>query len=97
MAVATPNRIELEIGGMTCASCSARVEKKLSKLDGVVLANVNYATETASVAYDPGHVRVPDLVRTVETVGYTAALPSDTDAKTDLVRRCGTACSCRWP
>ncbi len=86
MAVATPNRIELEIGGMTCASCAARVEKKLSKLDGVVLANVNYATEIASVAYDPGHVRVPDLVRTVETVGYTAALPSDTDAKTDLVR-----------
>ena len=86
MAVATPNRIELEIGGMTCASCAARVEKKLSKLDGVVLANVNYATEIASVAYDPGHVRVPDLVRTVETAGYTAALPSDTDAKTDLVR-----------
>ena len=86
MAVATPNRIELEIGGMTCASCAARVEKKLSKLDGVVLANVNYATEIASVAYDPGHVRVPDLVRTVETAGYTAALPSDTDAKADLVR-----------
>jgi Cu+-exporting ATPase len=86
MAVETPNRIELEIGGMTCTSCAARVEKKLNKLDGVVLANVNYATELASVAYDPGHVRLPDLVRTVEAAGYTAALPSDTDAKADLVR-----------
>jgi Cu+-exporting ATPase len=86
MAVEAPNRIELEIGGMTCASCAARVEKKLNKLDGVVSANVNYATEFASVAYDPGHVLVPDLVRTVESAGYTAALPSDADGKVDLVR-----------
>jgi Cu+-exporting ATPase len=86
MAVETPNRIELEIGGMTCTSCAARVEKKLNKLDGVVLANVNYATELASVAYDPGHVRLPDLVRTVEAAGYTAVLPSDADGKVDLVR-----------
>ena len=86
MAVETPHRIELEIGGMTCTSCAVRVEKKLNKLDGVVLANVNYATELASVAYDPGHVRVPDLVRTVEAAGYTAALSSDADGKADLVR-----------
>jgi Cu+-exporting ATPase len=86
MAVETPNRIELEIGGMTCTSCAVRVEKKLNKLDGVVLANVNYATELASVAYIPGHVGLPDLVRTVEAAGYTAALPSDADGKADLVR-----------
>jgi Cu+-exporting ATPase len=86
MAVGTPSRIELEIGGMTCASCAARVEKKLNRLDGVVLANVNYATELASVAYDSGHVRLPDLVRTVEAAGYTAALSSDAEAKADLVR-----------
>ena len=86
MAVESPNRIELEIGGMTCTSCAARVEKKLNKLDGVVLANVNYATELASVAYDPGHVRLPDLVRTVQAAGYTAALPSDAGDKADLVR-----------
>jgi P-type Cu+ transporter len=86
MAVESPSRIELEIGGMTCTSCAARVEKKLNKLDGVVLANVNYATELASVAYDPGHVRLPDLVRTVQAAGYTAALPSDADEKADLVR-----------
>ena len=86
MAIETPNRIELEIGGMTCTSCAARVQKKLNKLDGVVLANVNYATELASVAYHPGHVRPPDLVRTVEAAGYTAALPSDAAGKADLVR-----------
>jgi Cu+-exporting ATPase len=86
MAVESPNRIELEIGGMTCTSCAARVEKKLNKLDGVVSANVNYATELASVAYDPDHVRPPDLLRTVEAAGYTAAFPSDADAKADLVR-----------
>ncbi|HEX9598312.1 MAG TPA: heavy metal translocating P-type ATPase [Gaiellaceae bacterium] len=80
-----PNRIELEIGGMSCASCAARVEKKLNKLDGVS-ASVNYATEIASVAYDAGHVGPPDLVRAVEESGYTAALPSDTEARADLVR-----------
>ena len=85
MAVQTPNRIELEIGGMTCTSCAARVEKKLNKLEGVS-ASVNYATELASVAYDPGHVLLPDLLRAVEAAGYTAALPSDTDVQADLVR-----------
>ena len=45
--------VELVIGGMTCASCAARVEKKLNKLDGVT-ATVNFATETARVSY-PGH------------------------------------------
>ena len=44
--------IELQIGGMTCASCAMRIEKKLNKLDGVT-ATVNYATEKASVEFDP--------------------------------------------
>src|SRR5439155_21197949 len=85
MAVESPNRIELEIGGMTCTSCAARVEKKLNKLEGVS-ASVNYATELASVAYDSNHVLLPDLLRTVEAAGHTAALPSDTDVQADLVR-----------
>ena len=84
MPVETPQRVELEIGGMTCASCAARVEKKLNKLDGVE-ASVNYATELASVAYDAEHVAVEELVRTVEATGYSAALPS-ARAETDLVR-----------
>jgi Cu+-exporting ATPase len=62
--------IELEIGGMTCSSCAARIEKKLNRLDGVE-ATVNYATEHATVTADPG-VTVDQLVATVESAGYTA-------------------------
>jgi Cu+-exporting ATPase len=84
VAVAAPNRIELEIGGMTCASCAARVEKKLNKLEGVE-ANVNYATELASVVYDPRQHELDELLQTVEAAGYSAALPSDAP-EADLVR-----------
>src|SRR3954453_15529382 len=67
---------ELLIGGMTCASCAARVEKKLNRLDGVT-ATVNYATEKAKVSYADG-VTPDDLIATVEKTGYTAALPQPT-------------------
>ncbi|MER7397282.1 heavy metal translocating P-type ATPase [Streptomyces sp. NPDC000151] len=66
-------RVELAIGGMTCASCAARVEKKLNRMEGVT-ATVNYATEKARVAYAPG-VEVADLIATVERTGYTAHEP----------------------
>jgi len=65
--------IELSIGGMTCASCAARVEKKLNRMGGVT-ATVNYATEKAKVTF-PASVTPQDLVATVEATGYTAALP----------------------
>jgi Cu+-exporting ATPase len=65
--------IELEIGGMTCASCASRIEKKLNKLDGVT-ASVNYATEKATVTVDGTGVSTDDLIATVEKTGYTAAL-----------------------
>ncbi|WP_433687874.1 heavy metal translocating P-type ATPase [Micromonospora carbonacea] len=68
-----PNRIELAIGGMTCASCAARIEKKLNRMDGVT-ATVNYATEKATISY-PGNVTPDDLIATVTKTGYTAALP----------------------
>ncbi|MFG1809057.1 heavy metal translocating P-type ATPase [Streptomyces sp. NPDC049040] len=58
---------------MTCASCAARVEKKLNRMDGVT-ATVNYATEKAKVGYGDG-IAVGDLIATVEATGYTAALP----------------------
>ncbi|MEU8266121.1 heavy metal translocating P-type ATPase [Sphaerisporangium sp. NPDC049002] len=67
-------QIELAIGGMTCASCASRVERKLNKIDGVT-ATVNYATEKAKVVYD-GEVRPEDLVAEVEKAGYSAELPS---------------------
>jgi Cu+-exporting ATPase len=65
--------VDLVIGGMTCASCAARIEKRLNKLDGVS-ASVNYATELARVAV-PAGVSIDQLVAQVEAVGYTAALP----------------------
>ncbi|MDH6680372.1 Cu+-exporting ATPase [Rhodococcus sp. LBL1] len=64
--------VELDIGGMTCASCAARIERKLGKLDGVT-ATVNYATEQAHVQY-PESIALQDLVDTVEKVGYSAAV-----------------------
>ena len=66
--------VELAIGGMTCASCAARVEKKLSKLNGVS-ATVNFATGTARVSF-PAELSATDLVSVVEQAGYTAALPA---------------------
>ena len=73
--------VELEIGGMTCASCAMRIEKKLNKLDGVV-ATVNYATEKAKVTvpdgYDPAL-----LIAEVEKTGYTAAMPTPKSKKKD--------------
>ena len=68
-----PETVELSIGGMTCASCANRIERKLNKLDGVT-ASVNYATEKAHVSY-PAGVPAEQLVATVEQAGYTAALP----------------------
>ncbi|WP_327010550.1 heavy metal translocating P-type ATPase [Dactylosporangium sp. NBC_01737] len=71
--IAAPQQFELTIGGMTCASCAARIEKKLNRIDGVT-ATVNYATEKASVSVT-GDTTAADLITTVEATGYTAALP----------------------
>ncbi|MDQ0748596.1 Cu+-exporting ATPase [Streptomyces africanus] len=68
--------VELLIGGMTCASCAARVEKKLNRMDGVT-ATVNYATEKARVTY-PAGTEVADLIATVVKTGYTAEEPAPT-------------------
>jgi Cu+-exporting ATPase len=71
--IASTARLDLPITGMTCASCANRVERRLNKLDGVT-ASVNYATETAAIAYDAG-VEPEQLVAAVEAAGYAAALP----------------------
>ncbi|MCX4825239.1 heavy metal translocating P-type ATPase [Streptomyces sp. NBC_01142] len=73
--------VELAIGGMTCASCAARIEKKLNRMDGVE-ATVNYATEKARVSYRGEDVSVADLIATVEATGYTAAPPAPAPART---------------
>ena len=71
--------LELPITGMTCASCANRVERRLNKLDGVT-ASVNYATEKATVDFDPGAVAPDELVAAVEAAGYQATLPDDEPA-----------------
>ena len=70
---ATAGELELAIGGMTCASCANRVERKLNKMTGVT-ASVNYVTERATVTF-PAGVSAADLVATVEAAGYTATVP----------------------
>jgi P-type Cu+ transporter len=72
-ASAPTQDVDLVIGGMTCASCAARIEKRLNKLDGVV-ATVNYATEHARVSAPEG-ITPEDLIAQVEAAGYTARLP----------------------
>jgi Cu+-exporting ATPase len=87
-------RVDLEIDGMTCASCAARVERTLNGLDGVD-ASVNYATEKAAVRFDPERVRLEDLLAAVEHTGYRAALPreragdADDPARVALLRLSG--------
>ena len=67
------SQIQLDIGGMTCASCAARIEKKLNRLDGVT-ATVNYATEKAKVTF-ADTITAAELIATVEATGYTAHVP----------------------
>ncbi|MGZ8687907.1 MAG: cation transporter, partial [Gaiellaceae bacterium] len=64
---------------MTCSSCAARIEKKLNRLDGVE-ATVNYATERATVEYDPSDITPERLVQVVEETGYHALLPAPSEA-----------------
>jgi Cu+-exporting ATPase len=73
-------KVELKIEGMTCAACAARVEKGLHKLVGVEQANVNLATETATVEYLPGQLAVDDLIKAVSRIGYGARPVSDLSA-----------------
>ncbi|GHV51672.1 copper-translocating P-type ATPase [Synergistales bacterium] len=62
----------LAIGGMTCAACARRVEKTINKLDGVASASVNFATEKATISYDPLKIRVSIIKEAVEKAGYKA-------------------------
>ncbi|MFJ5655390.1 heavy metal translocating P-type ATPase [Streptomyces microflavus] len=75
---------------MTCASCAARIEKKLNRMDGVE-ATVNYATEKAKVTYRGEDVSVQDLISTVEATGYTAEEPPPPDTRGPDTERSGTA------
>jgi Cu+-exporting ATPase len=74
MTTATaPERVRLQLDGMTCATCAARIEKKLNRIEGAE-ATVNFATAEAAVTYDPERVETEDLVATVKGIGYGATV-----------------------
>src|SRR5947208_5996513 len=73
MSTGVPTRIELPVEGMSCASCASRIERKLNRLDGVH-ATVNYATERATVEYDPALAGTELIADTIEQTGYHAGL-----------------------
>ena len=82
-AVLTGTDAELDISGMTCAACAARIERRLNRTDGVS-ASVNYATERARVRFDPRLIDIAAVIAAVERTGYGARLSgSDTDAAAD--------------
>ena len=96
-------KVELVLGGMTCASCANRIERKLNKLDGVA-RTVNFATEKARVESPPTST-TDELIGAVEAAGYTRTRPAPAQADerprptgTAEVRRtpCGRGCSSRW-
>jgi Cu+-exporting ATPase len=74
-AAAQTERVDLPLGGMSCASCAARIENTLIHVTGVQSASVNFATTTATVEYDPAQVGVEDLCAAVRGAGYTASPP----------------------
>jgi Cu+-exporting ATPase len=70
-------KAEFDITGMTCAACSARIDKGLNKLDGVMRANVNLALEKATVEYNGAVLAPSDIIKKVESLGYGAAVKQD--------------------
>ena len=89
---ATPERVQLEIEGMTCAACAARIERKLNKLEGVE-ARVNYATEHATVSFDATKLDVDKVIAAVEAIGYGASVPR---AAVDAAQDDASEVAARW-
>ena len=82
------SNVTIPIGGMTCAACAQRIEKALRKLPGVTSASVNFATEKATVNYDPQQIRVSALREAIEKAGYKALAVSKSDtADEDKARK----------
>jgi len=84
-------RVTLDLGGMTCATCAARIEKELNRVGGVTVANVNFATEKASVIFDPSVVEPEKLVKAVEGIGYRAAVEGEPETLAGPGRLTATA------
>ncbi|HOP74334.1 MAG TPA: heavy metal translocating P-type ATPase [Bacillota bacterium] len=67
------SRVQLKITGMSCAACSAKIERKLNKLTGIIQASVNLSTEKATVDYDPAVMKVSEIIQSIEKLGYKAS------------------------
>ena len=80
MKTTAPERVDLPVSGMTCAACARTIERTLASTPGVSRANVNLATNTATVEFDPDIVKVRDFVGAIEELGYGVpehAAPAD--------------------
>jgi Cu+-exporting ATPase len=83
----TAGSVTLKVGGMTCAACAARIEKKLNSMEGVEKAAVNLASERASVEYDSSRLKVSDLIKAVEGLGYQAQRAEEVSADREKEQR----------
>ncbi|HBQ25085.1 MAG TPA: heavy metal translocating P-type ATPase, partial [Syntrophomonas sp.] len=70
-------RVRLNISGMSCASCSARIEKKLSRMEGIDAANVNLATNKAVVTYDSSQIKLEQITQAIDRLGFVAREESE--------------------
>ncbi len=80
-------RFELKVSGMSCAACSAKIEKKLGRTDGVIKASVNLATEKANVEYDPSKIKASDIIGVIEFLGYKAEKAQEVAADREKEQR----------
>jgi P-type Cu+ transporter len=99
MKTAAPERVDLPVTGMTCAACARTIERILTKTPGVERANVNLATATATVEYDPARVRPGDFVGAIEGLGYGVPqeAPKHDSEEPALLRRLALAVALAVP
>ena len=84
MSVATQEeRVDLPVGGMSCAACARTIERQLGSLEGVSSAHVNFATNTATVEYDAARTGIGDLIQAIEEVGYTVPKEPEPDREAE--------------
>ena len=81
------NKVELKLSGMSCVACSAKIEKKLNKTQGIVRAAVNLATEKANIDYDPSTMKVLDIIKIIEGLGYGAEKAEEINKDTEKEQR----------
>ena len=80
MKTSTEERVDLPVTGMTCAACARAIERQLSDLEGVARAHVNFATNTATVEYDPARTGLGAVIGAIEEIGYAVPQTAAEDA-----------------